>query len=299
MTHGSEELQIAYDALGAGGWILPSAVVADRGMLRWESAYSSSSDTTPSDLIDSFVGLRDADDEAIAAFAFRHGLLFNRPDRRGHRRGCRACELAAVHSAGTIDLPIFRELLPHGAEPIDAWRRLAGDLVGALRVAAAYHQDEPVSDVALASFRNVVIGRFGHGADPDFVRARVPSKAASLIDPPVLIDMAMKSCSAAHAVGQFTDVLLDVVRLRTRLTPDGLPSTRIEPGGLLGALGLQLAQKISKTNGLALCSGCSGFFSPKRKPSAGRRTYCGECRDAKIPERDAARSSRAKSSGQR
>jgi hypothetical protein len=298
MTLASEILQVTDNALGAGGWHHPSAVVAERGTLRWETGDYSLADTTP-DLIDSFIALRAADDEAIAAFASRHGLLFNRPDSRGHGHGCRACDLAASNSAGTGDVPMFRGLVPHGAEPIDAWRRLAGDLAGALRVAAAYHQDEPVNDVALASFRNVVIERLGQGFDPDFVRARVPSKAASLIDPPVPIDMAMMLGPTAEVVGRLIDVLLDVVRLRTRLTPDGLPSTRIEPGGLLGALGLQLAQKVSKTNGLAICSGCGDSFSPERKPSAGRRTYCGECRDAKIPERDAARSYRSKTSGQR
>ena len=83
--------------------------------------------------------------------------------------------------------------------------------MSALRVAAAYHRHEPVSDVALASLQNVVIERLGQGFDPDFVFAPHTVRCGFTNRPPVPSGMVGKLGSAAYVVGQFTDVLLDEV----------------------------------------------------------------------------------------
>jgi hypothetical protein len=171
---------------------------------------------------------------------------------------------------------------------VNAWRRLAGDTRAVLQVAAAYHKGEKVSDETLGLFRNVVVERRG----ADVVRAQLPANVEELFGdrPPA----GRKLTTTAQMVGGFVNVLLEPVGIRTYMSGDRLPSTRLEPFGLIGALGLQLMQKISTTTGVANCSGCGRSFSPTRKPRAGNRTYCPSCRAEKVPQRDAARASRGR-----
>jgi hypothetical protein len=60
---------------------------------------------------------------------------------------------------------------------------------------------------------------------------------------------------------------------------------------------LQQLLAVLRSEGLASCSGCGTPFISNRQPLAGKfvgrqiakRNYCQNCRDAKIPQRDAAR----------
>jgi hypothetical protein len=286
-SDGGDILQVTDAPLGAGGWKVPETVTAAGGTLLWESGASTDAET-PSDLLDRFANLAGADDASVVAFAARWGPLFYMPDNRGHG-GCRACQLAAgLWPLGEYEYP------PHGAEPIDAWRRLVGDVVGVLRVAAAYHRDEYVTDATWASFRNIRVERLSD-LGGEYVATSLPSRPGQLIQPPPpRWDGAGFLGPPAQLVGAFTNLLLERVRLRAYMAPDGRPTARIEPAGLVGALGLQLMQKISKTAALALCAGCARSFTPKRKPSTGRKAWCDACRVAKIPERQASRDYRAR-----
>ena len=40
---------------------------------------------------------------------------------------------------------------------------------------------------------------------------------------------------------------------------------------------------------LASCSGCGIIYNPDRRPTATRRSYCRDCRESGVPERDASR----------
>jgi hypothetical protein len=60
---------------------------------------------------------------------------------------------------------------------------------------------------------------------------------------------------------------------------------------------IQLLLAITRSEGLASCAGCGAPFISSRQPLAGkqvgrwiaRRNYCQDCRDSKLPQRDAAR----------
>jgi hypothetical protein len=62
-------------------------------------------------------------------------------------------------------------------------------------------------------------------------------------------------------------------------------------------IAVQLLLAITRSEGLAACSGCGAPFISNRQPLAGKRVgrwlakrnYCRNCREAKIPQRDAAR----------
>jgi len=66
------------------------------------------------------------------------------------------------------------------------------------------------------------------------------------------------------------------------------PAIHIATQALFGALVVQLALAISRTDGLAVCSGCGLSYVPSRRPRETKRRYCPECRKRKVPGRDAA-----------
>lgn len=290
----AEHLQVDAAPLGAGGWVVPGSVEAADGVLSWEWTIRTGATTVeaPSDLVDRFVSLRGADDAAIVAFAAKWGSLFRRPDDRGHA-GCRACEIANGHG-----LPYRFEMPPHGAEPLAAWRRLVGDVWGVLQVSAAYLNNEPVETTIWQSFQNIRAEPYGD-TDGAIVVAGMPSRHEELFEPlPVIPPMRFLG-PPAEVVGSFTDLLLEPVQIRTFMAPEG-PSARLEPTGLLGALGLQLMTKITtakdKLPGLAFCAGCGEFFTPSRKPSR-PRSWCNKCRETGVRGRVVARDYRARNRG--
>jgi hypothetical protein len=63
-------------------------------------------------------------------------------------------------------------------------------------------------------------------------------------------------------------------------------------GSLFAALATQLLLVIGRRRGLARCSSCGRFYTPRRRPAANRRRYCDECgpraavRDASADYRD-------------
>jgi len=74
-----------------------------------------------------------------------------------------------------------------------------------------------------------------------------------------------------------------------------------------GLVAIQLLLAITRAEGLASCSGCGAPYMCSRPPLAGkrvgrwvaRRNYCQRCRDAKLPQRDAARDYRKRSAERR
>jgi len=54
----------------------------------------------------------------------------------------------------------------------------------------------------------------------------------------------------------------------------------------------QIAHAIAQPATTTLCSECGTPAKPSRKPRAGERHYCRECRKKGIPRRDAARAFR-------
>jgi hypothetical protein len=70
----------------------------------------------------------------------------------------------------------------------------------------------------------------------------------------------------------------------------------------LALVAIQLLLAITRSEGLTTCSGCGAPFISNRRPLAGKvvgrwvakRNYCQTCREAKVPQRDAARDYRAR-----
>ena len=64
--------------------------------------------------------------------------------------------------------------------------------------------------------------------------------------------------------------------------------------GLFGALAYQIMLSTCLPHRVVLCSGCKTVFIAMKQSSPDRRQYCGECRDRKVPGRDAAHDYRAR-----
>jgi hypothetical protein len=64
--------------------------------------------------------------------------------------------------------------------------------------------------------------------------------------------------------------------------------------GLFGALACQIMRNTCLPHRVMLCSGCKTVFTAMKQRSVGRRQYCRECRERKVPGRDAAHDYRAR-----
>lgn len=70
---------------------------------------------------------------------------------------------------------------------------------------------------------------------------------------------------------------------------DATLQVRPYASNLFGMLITQIAHAIARSDQLAVCDGCRAAFVRDRAPSRGPRQYCGKCRKAKVPQRDASR----------
>lgn len=102
---------------------------------------------------------------------------------------------------------------------------------------------------------------------------------------------------------------LNMANVAPQLSPhldSGQPQVMLDGGGdgalgtLIGALGVQIMLAIGRTDSLAQCTGCGRPYLPLTRegtpyrPSNRRRNYCETCREAGVPQRDAARDYRAR-----
>jgi hypothetical protein len=75
-------------------------------------------------------------------------------------------------------------------------------------------------------------------------------------------------------------------RARPQIDWDGpTPTIELTTGGIVpmyadrlpGALALQLAYAVASSEGVATCFVCGRFYTPARRPAAGRRSFCSAC----------------------
>lgn len=98
---------------------------------------------------------------------------------------------------------------------------------------------------------------------------------------------------ARSLIGILVDDLMRLGDVRLGFEWTGpLPEVNLEPGGLFGALALELAFAVGRASGFAFCDGCGDVYAPTRRPAHGKRRYCRECRDKRVPLRDAQRDHR-------
>lgn len=94
-------------------------------------------------------------------------------------------------------------------------------------------------------------------------------------------------------IEKIANTLLDLVNVRPRLqmNPAGITISHPANSSLFGVIAIQVAQHVAGTNGPLLCSACGELYELlviDRRPRAGERNYCFECRGT-AARRDASR----------
>lgn len=225
-------------------WRLPTRLGReDSGRLVYTRGARANTVSADARMLDSFLRLGDASDHEIAGFAAKYGVL----DLCKH-------QLPARHSAGCSPAEDDDGRM---WESMATWRDWSRRADAIMRVAAALRSE----GVADPKFWSLALA--GHPAaswQPEVV-ARPWWVLAGVLDGWI---------SAAGV----TFGLLPV--------PGGVTFVP-EPGGLFGALGIQMALTTAGAAGMAACFGCGGLYAPSRKPRG--ESYCSDCRGRGVPAR--------------
>jgi hypothetical protein len=209
-------------------------------------------------MLEEFVGLEHAPNHTIAAYARLWGVL----DICTHGLPASHNPASLLTRLGERRSACFRQ----DREPIEAWRFFAAHARATLGVAAEIWRGRPGS----AEDCHVLWSQ--HGLSGEMSR-----------------EVAFQVEQVMDAVGYWLE--LGDVAPRFWWWGSTPPSITFESanGGLFGVLAMQIALAVVRTDGLAICSGCSIPYVPPRAPRNGRRRYCDACRRAKVPARDASR----------
>ncbi len=244
--------------------------------------------TTPPTLLQQFIKLKDAPDSAIASFVKRFGILgiCEHDLPRTHTRARVPVAKAQHLEHWDLNLGCLPGGFRHdrsgrwiGCDDLASYRSWAQEAADIQTLAAAVRHDRAIN-------RDVWKRLTGDASGRSLASARnlVAIRVQSWLD----------HGSVSPQFSWSTDNRA-VVRLGARGTWEPLPSrVSVEWGPFHGttlfpALALQLTLAVARTTGFAFCSGCGQSYPPKRQPAVGRRSYCDECRQKKVPLRDAQR----------
>jgi hypothetical protein len=211
-------------------------------------------------MLEDFLSLAEEPDDAILSYARRWGVL----------ELCRH-GLPASHNKFFISQPpdcLACESLR--IEALDEWRRLSRAMGAALIIDAALEQrttpDSAVWQLMPAPYDSCFWRR---GSKRDQVRIEKMYLADVLRDWMHFGDVRISPSWRSNS----TEVCL---------------SLDIEYGGLFGALTMQLALALTKSDGYAICDGCQHPYFPKRRPRPDRQNFCPKCQAKGIAHRFAA-----------
>ena len=237
-----------------------------------------------SDLLLGFLGLSHAADpaRAVLGFAREWGVL----------------ELCSRHDLPAMHLPLpgeprdSRRCEPprdEGSEPIELWIELCRRARAALNIAA-----------------DLRLGLHLAGSRDDWASLGILDPSSAVWEPwgPDVSDVVPLEGDASGpriglpAQAQFwlnhsLQEWLDQAAVGPRINFGTSTPIAFAGEGLFAELALQLVFAATRTSGFAVCTACSLTYIPSRKPAAPpRRHYCPDCREAKVPQRDAAADSR-------
>lgn len=241
---------------------IPGEIELDGSDLVWRTGLDGRFGPAPryqeheADILWAFVALADSDDgRDVLRFAERWGVL------ELCEHGKPYWHMGPEGEPSTCQ-PIMRE-------PLEAWRSYAQRARALLAVAAHVQQREPGHLEDWATF-------YG----PELAADRPIGESAE-VDGLYLTEAltGWLSLGRVGARAQWSE-------WRSR------PELTVAAPTLFGAIARELAFQAGRVDGLYTCDGCGYPFSPARKPRAGERTWCIDCREAGEPERAAKRDAR-------
>jgi hypothetical protein len=263
-------------------WLRPALVRVDDEQLTWTLG---GDPVRPAvGLLTSFAELVDAPPEKIGRYARRWGILelcehgmpvthsrlaFGMGSEEEGRKPD-GCGLLASETAGEF------------TESLELWRLYARQARSMLNLANALYEGRPGSE---EDWRSVL----------DTRAAAVGMSSSGELDLGKLFAIRAHPSSRRFVLGNRVGWWLELgaVRVALQWPAEGV---RIEliGSGLFGALAVQLAMAVSRTDGLGICSGCSQWYVKSRRPASGHRRFCEDCRTRGVPEMLAQRDRRAR-----
>lgn len=287
--------RIASFASPAGYSIRTKARLLDRSIVFEKSRGPQAQIRGKDSLLERFANAKT--DAEIVALADEFGPLgFSRRLSLKNPQRIRAtAALAAENLFG-----VYSELIAHCAEPVAAWRNYQGRLGLILRMAVLFRNGESARDedwkkavdLGLLTPDDLERGMGalrGYRPDARVVAAIVLTGQFVISSTSDLID-----CAALRPRLRFAETLdLNArpprdTRFTINLGADTAidPASLIDDNSLLGILTLQLLTAVAGVSG-TVCASCGAWYTPSRRPAAGRKNYCRRCgraaavRDAK------------------
>jgi hypothetical protein len=293
-------------------WFVPKDIALRRDRVCWRPStpssafpgftYAYAKRTPGPGLLEQFVALGDAPDDDILRYARHWGVLVICPHGlpASHSEQCKPMALPDQ------DRYVFWE-------PVASWRYFAGHAKEVLEVAAATYNGQVVDREVterLFPMPPPSVKRSGASAQvgrrPRDTKVRL-DRALSLLHEHKnvfehWVSGILESGSTAFAshpsgkakalarqrafVSYAVNCWLNWGRARPQIEWDGpTPTIALTTGGLMpmyadrlsGALALQLAYAVASSEGVATCFACGRFYTPTRRPAAGRRSFCPDC----------------------
>ena len=285
-------------------WTLPQEVVVEDGRLWWRGHRDAkSAGSNQSRLLGQFVRLANGDEATITSFAMRWGVL----DLCGHGypRSHDSSVAASELNGRVMPVRICSQdtaTRPGGwrSEPLERWRALAGQGAAMLQIAQGLRLGRPVRAEVWAPLQELFV------LDPVILDR-------DLFQPPQAKNWKRVATADLPLTGRIGGIRLTyrseegpalAFAVRRWLELGGVRvhfdwienHGKVSFGGtsLFGALATLLATGVSGS-ALLMCDECHLPFVPlKRRPPAGTRHFCPDCRDDGAPQRLASADYRAR-----
>lgn len=235
--------------LGSGitqrGWQRPADTEMRDGAIEWGVSGKQIWTKPDSAMLERFLSLGDATDAAILRFAKRYGVLA-------------LCD----HGAPSSHSPQCRPVGWPGPcrEALVDWRFFSRSVLATLKISAA-----------------LTLGKTPAPADWQVIYSR-SGRTAPWWKQSVDADK-----SAAEDV---LNEWLSYAMPRFEVRWDGVsPELEMKPGaGMFGSIALQLVLRAGRKDSMAVCFHCGAAYTAQRRPKAGQRNFCPECRRNGIPQ---------------
>jgi hypothetical protein len=166
-----------------------------------------------------------------------------------------------------------------GSEPLSAWHKFSGEANAILMLAALLHANDGPVRVPPQLARLVYYGACDAEEDSasiEYVDWRWVQAGLERwlgfgnVRPSLLLD----NGGPTICLGSANSLVREDVYLNASRTGFFFASHC----GLFGALATQLLLACQNRGGFAYCVECQTYFEPRRKPRAGERAFCDECR---------------------
>jgi len=291
--------------VASASWMAPSHAEVREGWLVYPRNGTWRDVTAGKGLLDDFLRLSAASDEAIARFAERWGPLFVCDEHMlpvWHRRPSR--RVSSYRECGGVEVD------GDPATPLVTWRYWSRQALAVLRLGAALRANaegsdddwEAIGDEELESWRWDVRQLRPYSPPRRDADGRLwvttPDYGQSLLNAKAAWRREMRAAAAARNFRVDTGRGDLVNAIRTWLEfgdvvpvfvwPRKGPDVLMGGAGVFAAVGLQVMMAVSRSDGLASCTACGRPYVPRRRLAANRRHYCEDCAASGAPVRDAA-----------